>query len=177
MDLNTILNAALTAAVAEVTAPMLSRISSLESRLFAAERVADTEPQRPVQIAISGFDDLAARIAGSQLRINALFALLNTLILTDDDAINSAKDGEFTARHPLKELMRTTAEAVAENAMEAHHSTYDHDEFYRDSDAIFDDIEDRLDTKIDNKIDDQDDLAGRVRSVLRDDITFSVSVD
>lgn len=182
MDLNTILNAALTAAVAEVTAPMLSRIASLESRLFAMERVADAEPPRLVEMSISGFDDLAARIAASQLRINALFSLLSTVIVTDDDAIDRAKTaGEFSIKQGLAQMFKEVATSVAQSAseamMEEHLDVHDHNEFYTDSDVIFDDIESKVEDKIEETLGSSSSMRDAVRTIIREEVSFSVSVD
>jgi hypothetical protein len=107
-DLNQILSAALNAAVAEAVAPLVERIAVLERRI-------DTLSSQHVAIGerLAALENNPAQGVDTTLT-NRVVALEQRM-----DHVIDASD----------ERIREIAEAAAEQVMEDHTSTYDHDEY------------------------------------------------
>lgn len=143
-DLNQILSAALNAAVAEAVKPLVERITALESDAFAMRDSIEKIENNP---AIGVDTTLAARITALETAPNAISAAAFVTYLDQQEW--------------FWEKLRGVADAAAEQVMEDHTSTYDHDDYDR---HISDD-----DKHIDGDLDDA------VRDAVSN-LSFEVSV-
>lgn len=179
MDINAILSAAVAAIVEQVTAPLVARMAALEASQFKAERVADTEPDRISNDLVSGLD-----FAELRQRVDDLETVLGAVYVIDElgsvaDGVKAGASDALVLAGQMRYRIEKLVEDGTEQALDQHNRSYDHDEFYSSSDGVFDAIEDRLEDFVNEKIEEatSDDLADKVRKVLRQDITFTVEVD
>lgn len=115
IDLNTLISNALVAAVQQATAPLNERIAALESDLARAVSVVEQRTER---------------IAALETKLTEanLFTQMTPATPTTDitrHIIDALSDTE----HPLFKRLSSFMDAVAEQAMDDHTSTYDHDDY------------------------------------------------
>lgn len=153
-DLNAILSAALTAAVAEATKPLLERIEKLENNPAQGDTLS---PDDLVQVkqrieALEGVDHerdhaLTLRyLGGAREDIDALKARVWALEQATPETPAAISAAAFVTYLDNQEwfwekLMRKAgeaAEAAAEEAINDHCSTYDHDDYDNTSSAVND---------------------------------------
>lgn len=106
VNLNEILSAALTAAVAEATKPLLERITYLERHAAAADGAA---------ILVERIDRLEAKVTNDTGNLWVRVATLTERI----DNITTASD----------ERIHEIAMGAAHSVMDEHHEAYDHDDY------------------------------------------------
>ncbi len=149
-DLNQILSTALNAAVAEAVAPLLERIAVLERRIdtLSSQHVAIGERLAALENnpAIGTDTVLAERVVALEQRM--------------DHVIDASE-----------KRIREIAEAAAEQVMEDHTSTYDHDEY----DSVVSNWNDEDPADFLREGDLHDQIDDRVNETLRN-ATFSISI-
>lgn len=119
-DINTIINAALNAAVTTAITPLLERIAALEDQAIVTSNAVDTRITALENNPAQGVDTQAAPATTTDITRQIINALSDT-------------------EHPLFQRLSSFMDAVAEQAMDAHTSTYDHDSY----DSAVSDLEDR----------------------------------
>jgi hypothetical protein len=147
IDINALFSQALTAAVAEAVKPLAARVDELETR------VTDVTAQLARALLAAETGHAAASQAGLEARLAALEGRM-------DNATEASED-----------RIRVIAEAAAEQVMEDHTSSYDHDDY----DALHNEWggEEASDFVRDRDI--QDQIEEAVKEVLNN-ATFSVSI-
>jgi hypothetical protein len=123
-DLNAILTQALTAAVTEATKPLLERIAALETKLALETTLMQGETLSP--------DDLVQVKQRIEVLENTSFAPINEARLVE------VLDQQEWFWEKLMRKAGEAAEAAAEEAINDHCSTYDHDDYDRAVTAIED---------------------------------------
>jgi hypothetical protein len=150
-DLNTIITQALNAAVAEAVKPLVNRIDELENLLVNRITALENNP------AIGTDTVLAERITALETAPNAISAAAFVTYLDQQEW--------------FWEKLRGVADAAAEQVMEDHTSSYDHDEY----DSVYNEwgSEESCDFVKD------DDFSDRIRECVNDALnnaTFSISI-
>lgn len=166
-DLNAIVNAALTAAVAEAIKPLIERITALESDAFAMRDSITALENNP---AIGTDTVLAERVKALETKLTeaALFEKNTNVTIPIDEAkmVEALNSQEW-----FWEKLHRTTDAQIEEAMEEHTSTYDHDSY--DSVVSNWNDEDPADFLRESELHDQ--IDDRVNETLRN-ATFSISI-
>ena len=157
IDINNILSQALTAAVAEATKPLVERIAALETKLALETTLMQGDTLSP--------DDLVQ----VKQRIEALENIAAEYSPTA--SINEARlvevlDQQEWFWEKLTRKAAEAAEAAAEEAINDHCSTYDHDDYDNVSSAV-------NDVDLDN-IATLDNVRDEIKDVFRN---ASVSID
>lgn len=153
-DLNQILSAALNAAVAEAIKPLVERIEKLE--------FVDADRHERLRVLEGALTDRVAALENNPA-IGVDTTLTNRVV-----ALEQRMDNITTAS---EDRIRVIAEAAAEQVMEDHTSSYDHDDY----DALHNEWggEEASDFVRDRDI--QDQIEEAVKEVLNN-ATFSVSI-
>lgn len=150
-DLNAIVSAALNAAVQQAVAPLVDRITALESAVDKANLAKFIEEELIASLAVT---DIVGedRVAQIESRVAALennpAQGVDTQAAPAADITRHIIDALGNTDHPLFKRLSSFMDAVAEQAMDDHTSTYDHDDYdshVSDDDKHFDgDIEDAV---------------------------------
>ena len=145
-DINTIVNAAIAAAVQQAIAPLLERIDNLDA-------ICQTQHE--------GMVAMRDRITALETKLTeaALFTQTSNVTIPIDEAkmVEALNDQEW-----FWEKMQRFATGAAEAAMDDHTSTYDHDSY----DAVVSDSDDFVKS---------DDLEDTVREAVGN-LSFDISV-
>lgn len=117
-DINTIINTVIATAVSEATQPLVEHIARLQERLAALEN----------NPAIGTDTALAERVA----------KLENNPVVIDEAKMVEALNSQEWFWEKLSRKAKEIADAAAEEAIEDHCQTYDHDDYDRVSRAVED---------------------------------------
>ena len=158
-DINTVINIAIANAVNEATRPLVEHIARLQERLAALENSP----------AIGTDTALAERVAKLETKLTEadLFTKVTEVHIDEAKMVEALNTQEWFWEK-LSRKAKEIADAAAEEAIEDHCQTYDHDDYDRVSSAVeefdFDDVVSR------------GDLQDTVRDLLNDasiDVRFS----
>lgn len=170
-DLNTILSAALTAAVAEATKPLHEAMQALAERVAKLEAEASYFDNRLTAAAIA----YAARLEALENRpaigadTTPVAQTSNVTIPIDEAKMVEALNSQEWFWEKLTRKMDEIATAVAEKEMNQHCDLYDHDGY--------DDAVDRLYRLDPDEFVKKEDLNDIVTDVVTEELRFTVSVE
>lgn len=172
IDINNILTQALTAAVTEATKPLLERIEKLETNCNAYEIMFRSHIERfealetdadvkALETDTLSPDDLVQVKQRIEVLENTSFAPINEARLVE------VLDQQEWFWEKLMRKAGEAAEAAAEEAINDHCSTYDHDDYDNVSSTV-------NDVDLDNVVT-MDNLSDEIRRTLRE-VTISIDV-
>lgn len=158
IDINTIISNALTAAIQAAIEPLVTRIAALESandilHRVQGERIAAletklTEANLFTQTSNATITIDEARMVEALNSQEWFWDKLSRFVTSNSNTTQHIIDALGDIDHPLFKRLSSFMDAVAEQAMDDHCSTYDHDDYDNhigDDDKHFDgDIEDAV---------------------------------
>lgn len=162
-DINAILTAALTAAVAEATKPLHEAVQALAARIEALENRLTDADVKALETDTLSPDDLVQ----VKQRIEALEqATPNVTMPIDEARLVEVLDQQEWFWEKLTRKAAEAAESAVEEAINDHCSTYDHDDYDNVSSTVNEvDLDDMVT---------MDNLRDEIKQVLRD---ATVSID